>query len=96
MLTTLVSEMHSVALESDLFKAGVEGTNKKPTEIARKTQELAVVLLRLANGLSWDEAELEMQGNYWLDARETILANPHLLSLPERERLTPRFPQLAV
>lgn len=92
----LVSEMHSAALESDLFKAEIEGTKSKPSEIAVKTRTLAEFLLNLATGQHWDDAEPELQGNYWLDARETIMSNPHLLSFLERERLSSRYPDLEV
>lgn len=95
-VTALVSELHATALDSDLFKAAVEGTQENPSEIAVKTRKLAEFLMHLATFQAWEDAEEETRGNYWLDARETIMANPHLLSFAERERLSSQYPGLAV
>lgn len=84
---------------SDYFDQ--EGTPAAPdlgegTEFGRKRQQLAVQLLLIATGMFWLEADEEMRANYLADAHDTILAQPHLLQLPERERLQTYFPALAL
>ena len=69
------------------------------TEYGDKVADLAFDLAKLPYPWiqSWsDLADPGTVDNYWQDAAEIIRAYPHLLSLPERERLTPVFPEVAI
>lgn len=69
------------------------------TEYTERREALARFLLDSVYGEGawaeaiWDERE-ELVLNYRLDADEIIKANPHLLSLGERERLEGLIPEL--
>lgn len=67
------------------------------TEYGDKVAELAFTLAKLPYpGMeSWADVEPHIVDNYYADAEEIIKGYPHLLSLPERERLAPIFPQVA-
>ena len=70
------------------------------TEYVQRREALAKFLLELVYGegawsqAMWDERE-DLVLNYRLDADDIIKANPHLLSLEERERLAAQIPELA-
>lgn len=57
-------------------------------EYIERREKLAEFLCNLVYGEgAWQEAGEDTQLNYRLDADDIITANPHLLSLEERERL---------
>jgi hypothetical protein len=67
----------------------------KDSEYIERRDKLAEFLCDLVYGNgAWGEAEKNTQLNYRLDADEIIKANPHLLSLAERERLADTIPEL--
>lgn len=66
------------------------------TEYVERREMLARFLCDLVYGTGyWVEAESDVILNYRLDADDIIKANPHLLSLEERERLQHIIPELA-
>ena len=70
------------------------------SEYTRRREALAKFLCDLVYGEgAWDQAgwdeNTDLLLNYRLDADEIIKANPHLLSLGERERLASQIPELA-
>lgn len=67
------------------------------TEYVERREALAEFLCDLVYGKGmWSEnSDPELRLNYRLDADEIIKANPHLLSLGERERLAGQIPELA-
>lgn len=68
----------------------------KETEYTERREKLARFLCDLVYGEGyWIEAESDLILNYRLDADDIIKANPHLLSLEERERLQHLIPELA-
>ena len=68
------------------------------TEYGDKVAELAFELAKLPYPwmTSWADVEPELVDNYMMDAAEIIRSYPHLLSLPERERLAPLYPEVAI
>jgi hypothetical protein len=67
----------------------------KRTEYVERRETLARFLCDLVYGDgAWVEAESDLILNYRLDADDIIKANPHLLSLEERERLEHLIPEL--
>ena len=65
------------------------------TEYVQRREALARFLLDLVYGDgAWVEADKDLILNYRLDADDIIKANPHLLSLEERERLEHLIPEL--
>lgn len=67
----------------------------KSTEYVERREKLARFLCDLVYGDgAWVEAETDLILNYRLDADDIIKANPHLLSLDERERLEHLIPEL--
>lgn len=67
------------------------------TEYVERRESLARFLLELVYGDgAWAEADKDLILNYRLDADDIIKANPHLLSLEERERLEDLIPELAM
>lgn len=66
-------------------------------EYVERRDRLARFLLDLVYGEgAWNEADADRHLNYRLDADDIIKANPHLLSLEERERLDKYHPELAL
>lgn len=67
------------------------------TEYGDKVADLAFSLAKLPYPFmeSWADIEPHIVDYYKADAEEIIRAYPHLLSLPERERLAPIFPEVA-
>lgn len=78
------------------FAAGVGGVGPD-TEYGTKIERLALSLIQLLHPgcSSLAQAPENLRVNYRLDARDIIHANPHLLTLPERERLVRFIPELA-
>lgn len=67
----------------------------RSTEYWERREALARFLLDLVYGDgAWVEADKDLILNYRLDADDIIKANPHLLSLEERERLEHLIPEL--
>lgn len=67
------------------------------TEYVQRRDKLARFLCDLVYGEgAWIEADHDLILNYRLDADDIIKANPHLLSLAERERLEHLIPELAL
>lgn len=68
------------------------------TEYGDKVAGLAFNLAKMAYPYmkSWADEEPEIEENYLADADGIIRAYPHLLSLPERERLAPLFAEVAI
>ena len=65
------------------------------SEYVERREKLARFLCDLVYGEgAWVEAESDVILNYRLDADDIIKANPHLLSLGERERLEHIIPEL--
>lgn len=65
------------------------------TEYVQRRDRLAGFLCDLVYGKgTWVEADHDLILNYRLDADDIIKANPHLLSLTERERLEHLIPEL--
>lgn len=60
-----------------------------PQEFEDKRQSLAMFLLAMATGLTWDDAEGvdDFHENYTKDADEILRAHPHLLGLGTREEM---------
>ena len=70
-------------------------SESKGTEYTERREKLARFLCDLVYGDgAWVEAEADLILNYRLDADDIIKANPHLLSLTERERLEHLIPEL--
>lgn len=72
----------------------------RATEYVERREALAEFLMDLVYGTGkWELAvlhdEQDLLLNYRLDADDIIKANPHLLSLEERERLAGQIPELA-
>lgn len=70
------------------------------SEYTQRREALAKFLCDLVYGEgAWEEAgwqdNTHLMLNYRLDADDIIKANPHLLSLMERERLAGQIPELA-
>ena len=66
------------------------------SEYTERREMLAEFLCDLVYGAgAWYAAEPDVLLNYRLDADDIIKANPHLLSLGERERLADQIPELA-
>lgn len=66
------------------------------TEYTERREKLAEFLCDLVYGTgAWAEVDEDTLLNYRLDADDIIKANPHLLSLEERERLQHLIPELA-
>lgn len=64
-------------------------------EYTERREKLAVFLCDLVYGAgAWRTATPPLRLNYRLDADAIIKANPHLLSLGERERLADTIPEL--
>ena len=57
------------------------------TEFEEKREELARSLFELYHGEGSWEHYPELHDNYRLDARDVLVLQPHLLSVPERVRL---------
>lgn len=65
------------------------------TEYTERREKLAEFLCDLVYGDgAWAEVDEDTLLNYRLDADDIIKANPHLLSLEERERLQYLIPEL--
>lgn len=65
------------------------------SEYVQRREALARFLCDLVYGHGkWNEADADLKLNYRLDADDIIKANPHLLSLGERERLQFEIPEL--
>lgn len=75
-------EAHALALQS---------------EYVQRREALAQFLCDLVygNGMWSENSDASLRLNYRLDADDIIKANPHLLSLEERERLADQIPELA-
>ena len=77
----------------------VEGPRREAeddTEYTQRRELLAEFLCNMVYGDgAWGEAGEDTRLNYRLDAQDIIKANPHLLSLEERERLGDSIPELA-
>jgi hypothetical protein len=54
-------------------------------EFEDKRQSLAMFLLALATGHTWDDVDEDFHENYTKDADDILRSQPHLLSLPTRE-----------
>lgn len=67
------------------------------TEYGDKVSELAFALAKLPYPWmeSWADVEPPLMDLYMEDAADIIRTYPHLLSLSERERIAPIFPQVA-
>lgn len=67
------------------------------TEYVQRREALAEFLCDLVYGRTmWSHnSDASLRLNYRLDADDIIKANPHLLSLEERERLADQIPELA-
>lgn len=69
----------------------------RSTEYWERREALAEFLCDLVYGDgAWKTADSDLILNYRLDADDIIKANPHLLSLEERERLEGIIPELAL
>lgn len=58
-------------------------------EFLDKRQSLAMFLLAMATGMTWDDAEGvdDLHDNYTMDAEDVLRANPHLLGLSARKEM---------
>jgi hypothetical protein len=73
-----------------LEAAGVpENESELPQEFLDKRQSLAMFLLAMATGLTWEDAEGidHYHENYTKDADDVIRTHPHLLTLTTREKM---------
>jgi hypothetical protein len=68
------------------------------TEFGDKVASLAFDLVRIPYPWvrGWADVEPHIVDNYYADAEGIIRDHPHLLTLPERERLAPLYPELAI
>lgn len=84
-------------VSSQMVTIAPEEEEEEPTsEYTERREKLAEFLCNLVYGEgAWGEAEEDTRLNYRLDAQDIIKANPHLLSLTERERLGDSIPELA-
>lgn len=60
-----------------------------PQEFLDKRQSLAMFLLAMATGMTWEDADGVdfLQENYTKDADDVLRAHPHLLGLETRESM---------
>lgn len=87
---------HRTIEEAALYAEWVNREASKSTEYTERREKLARFLCDLVYGDgAWVEAETDLILNYRLDADDIIKANPHLLSLTERERLEHLIPELS-